>query len=272
MNIWRVKIITLLIAACSVGALIYGLIPDADTSQQHVSSHPVEVPSRPVATVAANPNSANPVAPVKPAVTPMKAPLTPTQIRLAIAAEFQSAPDLKAFFDTYSSPAYAQNGAAAFYAAKAISACVLFVNKTPEAVEQTLFGNVDKNNPEAAIRISALRALGNPCKGFTGKANFADMPSLFKAAALLGDPNGLAATLLEMDEDGKKLEALELAKQLLSNPGSDMVQSLIAYFEFRVQPWTVGNGERFYPKPMIADAWRLVGCGHRYASYRTDPQ
>lgn len=57
-----------------------------------------------------------------------------------------------------------------------------------------------------------LRAVGEQCRRFTGKVNFADMPGLFKAAASLEDPNGFATTLLDLNHGGEKAGALELAK------------------------------------------------------------
>lgn len=252
--------IVLLLAVAVAGVAAYFI-----ASNRELPAAPALAPPPVAPSAAPHPTAA-------PAVTPPAQPESvaksvfipaPKKVdqRFSIVNEFRNAKSMKAFYDKYSSPIYANDGAAAFYRAEALKKCAGWAKFPVEKMAPSMIAS-DWNtsaDPTTQQRVQAMSAQVQQCAGLIDAGDEKLIQSLVDQAIQLNDPAATAASLADLARSGKKEEAESIARQLLQNPNADLVQGLVTYFAKREDPWPFGDIDVSKPG-MRGDAWRLAAC------------
>jgi hypothetical protein len=135
---------------------------------------------------------------------------------------------MKAFYDKYSSPEYANVPAAIYYKSRAVMACQGWAKVTGHQLAVTLMGPDYKSNPAVQDRVRSIVQQEEECRGFP-QLDGSEPKKLVDQAAALNDPAAVATTLADLYKSGKRDEAASIAQQLLKSPLATLFRALFTY-------------------------------------------
>lgn len=227
--------------------------------QERSSESPAATTSS-TAKAKANENAA-PSQPPRRVAEPLQAPAQrPPELREipSLAAQFVAARNLRQFYDQLAEMPD-QTGQAKYFMAKALIACNLFIDNTPEQLESGYRKLTPLPSSNFDQRMEALRELGQRCSGFY-RFQGARLHDLLMQSAAAGYPAAIAYTLGALDASGKAPEAAATAIRLLETPDAEVLERLLPYFQLRKTSWIVGDPAESPRAEILADAWRLNAC------------
>lgn len=175
----------------------------------------------------------------------------------SLGAQFVAAKNLRQFYDQLAEMPD-QTGQAKYFMAKALIACNLFTDNTPEQLESS-YRKLSLPSPKLEQRMEALREMAQRCSGFY-RFQGPRLHDLLMQSASAGQPAAIAYTLSTLDASGKAPEAAATAIRLLENPDAEVLERLLPYFQLRKTPWIVGDPTESPRAEILADAWRLNAC------------
>jgi hypothetical protein len=176
-----------------------------------------------------------------------------------VADEYQSAPNLKAFFDKYqagwrNAPAETQA-----FLLRALETCWSFIEKKPPMLPDDARGA-----PNHDERVAALERIKALCKGFEGYPVPDSMVNDLTQGSRTGDdPVAKARRLPELMRTDASGQADVAAQSLLKGPLSyEVVNALGDYFSWKSRDERARDPTPLPTQALYRDAWKLVLCDY----------
>jgi hypothetical protein len=256
---FRMKALMAGVAVALIGATgLWLYAPKAQTAaaDRSAAAHTAASPTAPIPKPVESRSSAAPTDVIK----SVGVAAAKVDKRAAIASEFHGSRNLKAFYDKYAGPAYANDGTAAYYRAMALKDCMSWHKLDPDKFASMFMPNYRNNPaPEVQLRVKAIFNYAERCSGFAEAADTQLIHAAMNRALALNEPGAIAKQLSTIYHAGQHAEAESLGRQLLQDPNPDIVDGILVYLGGRAEGWTPSNfGDLSID--LRRDAWRLAAC------------